>query len=609
MPGTVSTATQAAVSRAHRQRLLLAVGAITLLFGVIAWRLFVIQVVDHERHAASARRLRGSVEPVLAYRGDIRTSDHVLLNRTVVDYEVGIDPERIPRDKLQTVVRLVCEAVGLPPEHRRERLRTALERQAAGGRYVHLARAVREPLVQELRAAMERTLEGRELQGFVVEPRARRTYPRGTFASSIVGVTDASGAGVEGIEKTQGPYLSGRDGRREIIKDAPQRTRIFQVGNLDVAPVQGYDVYLTIHSTLQAIVEEELEAGIQRERAAAGVFILMDCHTGDILALASSPTYDPNRYSDYPESERKKRRANRAIESLHEPGSVIKPFYAAHVLETRLLGLEQRMTGLVGPPISWDGGKTATFGRRRVTDVHPHEGMTFQDALVHSSNIGFALIGMRLGKAGITEVLHRFGLDRATGIELPAEAELAPWSGERKWTPIYSATSASFGYEIMVTPIQLCRAFAALINGGYLLRPRIVDRLVRGAEERRFPARVIDGRPISEETSRRMRELLRLVVEEGTAKWQRIEGFEYGGKTGTSDMARGGYAKTDYLASFEAFAPYENPRVVALCMIEKPRAHIYGGMVAGPIVAQVFRRMFHVANETRLAVLEKRNRS
>ncbi|MBI4604722.1 MAG: penicillin-binding protein 2 [Planctomycetes bacterium] len=608
MPQAGDETQQAPVERVHRLRLVFAALAVTGLFGAVIWRLFTIQVLQHESHALSARRMRASVEPIPAYRGDIRLADEVIVARDQVDYQVGIDPKIIPRDKLQTVVKLVCDAAGKPAEHRRERLLTALARQAAGGESVSLAGEVSRSLVTELREALERVLGDKDMRGIIAEPRPRRVYPRESLAGPIVGVTDAEGRGVEGIEKSLGPYLSGRGGRREVLKDAPQKTRIFKVGSLEVAPVGGYDVYLTIESTLQAIVEEELEAGLQRERASAGLFVLMDCRTGDILAMASLPAYDPNRYGEYPEPKRKERRANRVVESLYEPGSVIKPFFAAYALEQGIARREEPIRGLIAGPVTWDGGRQARFGKRRVTDVHEHPDMTFEGAVIHSSNIGLAIVGMRLGKPGILDALRRFGFDRPSGIDLPAEASKEPWAPPMRWTPIYSATSASFGYEIMVSPIQLCRAFAALVNGGHLLRPRVVDRLVRGSETIRFPSRQVDGQPITAETSRHMREILRRVVEEGTAKWLKIEGFEFGGKTGTSDMAKGGYAGQDYLASFEGYAPCDDPRVVALCMVEKPRAHIYGAMVAGPIVAEVFRRMFRIAAETKLAMLEKRNR-
>ena len=594
-------------SRVHRARLIVAAGLLSTVFVGLGWRLFVIQVLDHRTYADSARRMQSSSEPVPAYRGDIHSRDGVLLARDLVDYEVGIDPSNISREHIILVVRLVCDALERSPEYRRERLFSALDKKEQGGRYVRLATEVQHSLVVELSNALERLLTKEELKGFRVQPCPRRSYPRDLLAGNVVGATNADGVGIEGIEKSLGDFLSRRDGYREVLRDASQKTRIYQVGGLDVSPVGGYDIYLTIDSTLQSIVEEELEAGIAREHAEGGVFLLFDPHEGDVLAMASYPTFNPNRFGDYPEPERQKRRSNKCIECLYEPGSVAKPFWAAYGLEMGIVRRDQLMQHLVAPPVDWDGGKRAKIGRRVVTDVHEHPGMTFEDGVVHSSNIALSILGLKLGKAGIMDVVDRFGFNRDTGISLPAEASTVPWAPPKVWNPMYSPVSASFGYEVMISPMQLCRAFAAVINGGYLLRPRIVDRVEREGEVRRMPSRVVEGQAISENTSREMREILRRVVEEGTAKWLKIDGFEFGGKTGTSNMAkRKGYTKEDYLASFEGFAPYENPRVVALCMIEKPRGgSIYGGMVAGPIVAEVFRRVFKVTQETKLAALHR----
>jgi cell division protein FtsI/penicillin-binding protein 2 len=578
---------------------------ITLCFAGLSWRLFSIQVLSHERYLASARTMRRSTEPILAYRGDIHLADGVLLSRDVVDHEVGIDPREIGLEKIPEITRIISDATGRPAEHRRERLFLALRRKETGGAYVPMAAAVSESVVEEIRGAARRVLDPREMKGLVVHPKARRTYPRGSLAASVVGVTDAGGEGVEGIEKSFDAYLSRRNGYRELVRDASQKTRIYLLGSLDVPAAGGYDVYLTISSRIQAIAEEELRAGIAREKAEAGVIIVMDVRSGDILAMACHPTYEPGRFAEYPEPERAKRRANRAVESLHEPGSVIKPFFAACALDQGILRREALMRSLVPPSVVWDGGKTARFGRRTVRDVHDHPDMTFQDAVVHSSNIAMALLGLRLGQPGVSDVLDRFGLCRPTGIALPAEAR-GKYTSREEWRPLYSAVSMAFGYEVMVSPIQLLRAFAAVVNGGYLLEPRIVDRIVREGDVRVFPTRKVVGRPIGEETSRHMREILRLVVEEGTARYLRIEGFEFGAKTGTADMGRGGYTKSDYLASFEAFAPFEDPEVAVLCMVEKPRGvSYYGSMVAGPIVVEVIRRMFGVAAETRLAKIQK----
>jgi len=589
----------------HRSRLCAAAVLLTIAFAALGWRLFAIQVIDHRRWLESAKAMRRSTEPILAYRGDIHLADGVILARDIVDYEIGIDPKFIPPDKLPRVVTLACDAMGKSPEYRRERLFAALDKKERGGAYAPLGRGVSEAVVEEIRTAVNRILGSDGVRGFRAEPQARRTYPRGPFAGSITGVTDAAGQGIEGIECSMEEWLSRKNGFRELVRDAAQKTKIYQVGGVHVAPVGGQDVYLTIDSRTQAIVEEELERGIRRKRAESGLFVLMDAHTGDILAMASYPSYDPDRFADYPEAERKKRRANRVVENLYEPGSVIKPFYFAYALEKGIIRPEDLVSRIVPPEVKWDGGSTAFFGRRPVTDVHEHPGMTFEEALVHSSNIAMALLGLQLGRPRIVEVYDAFGLCRPTGIRLPAEAR-GKYTSQSEWRNLYSTVSVSFGYELMVSPLQLVTAFAAVVNGGYLLEPRIVDRIVRDGVVETLPSRKIIGRPISEATSMRMRGFLKRVVEEGTARYLAIKGFEFGGKTGTADMARGGYTKKDYLASFEAFAPFENPRVVALCMLEKPReGSYYGGVAAGPIVVEVFRRLFHVNEEM---VLTKLNR-
>ena len=592
-------------SAVHRRRLFAAAVLLTIGFAVLGWRLFAIQVIDHNRWLESAKAMRRSTEAILAYRGDIHLSDGVLLARDVVDYEIGIDPRFIPPDKLPRVVTLACDAMGKPPEYRRERLFAALDKKERGGAYAPLGRGVSEVVVEEIRTAVNRILGSDGSRGFRAEPQARRTYPRGPFAGSITGVTDASGQGIEGVECSMEEWLSRKNGFRELVRDAAQKTKIYQVGGVHVAPVGGQDVYLTIDSRTQAIVEEELEKGIRRKRAESGLFVLMDAHSGNILAMASYPSYDPERFGDYPEAERKKRRANRVVENLYEPGSVIKPFSFAYALEKGIIRTEDAVGRIVPAEVKWDGGKTAFFGRRPVTDVHEHPGMTFEDALVHSSNIAMALLGLQLGRSRIVEVFDSFGLCRPTGIRLPAEAR-GKYTSQSEWRALYSTVSVSFGYELMVSPIQLVTAFAAVVNGGYLLEPRIVDRVVRDGVVETLPSRKVIGRPISEATSRRMRELLRRVVEDGTARYLAVKGFEFGGKTGTADMARGGYTKKDYLASFEAFAPFEDPRVVALCMLEKPReGSYYGGVAAGPIVVEVFRRLFHVNEEMLLTKLNR----
>jgi cell division protein FtsI (penicillin-binding protein 3) len=250
----------------------------------------------------------------------------------------------------------------------------------------------------------------------------------------------------------------------------------------------------------------------------------------------------------------------------------------------------------------------ARFGYRVVRDDHKLESMTVDDALIHSSNIGMAILGLKLGPSGLRDMLDSFGFCRSTAIGLPGEAK-GRYTPAAKWTPLYSSVSVSFGYELLVSPLQLCRAFAALVNGGFLLKPRIIAGVRRGEVQESFPKRTVLGRPINEETSRQVRDVLRQVVEGGgTGRWLKLDGFEFGGKTGTARMAQGGnYNRDDYLVSFEAFAPYDDPQIVVLCMVEKPRSRRkYGSWVAGPIVVEVLRQLFDVAAECEATLIKRR---
>jgi cell division protein FtsI/penicillin-binding protein 2 len=380
-----------------------------------------------------------------------------------------------------------------------------------------------------------------------------------------------------------------------VIKDALQTLRFYFPENSDVAPVNGDDYVLTIDSRVQRILQEELERGLTRYRADTGLGVVMDCRNGDILGMASVPCYDPGEYHNYPREEREKRRANRVIESTFEPGSDLKPCIASWALRSGVVRRDE---------VIWEGGKAHRFeGRRRVTDVKDNGPLTMEEAVFKSSNIGMAFLGLRLGQTRIRQALEQFGFGRPTGVNLPGEVSGFVQS-PAKWSELYTSVSVSFGYEIRATPLQLATAFCAVVNGGTLYRPRLVLRKVRDGEVIENPT-VVRGHPISPEVSRDMREILvRVVEDEGTGKYLRMDGFRFGGKSGTADIGRGGYTKTDYLTSFEAFAPYEDPEIVVLVMYERPRTERrYGGWVAGPVVAQVLRRYFLIEDQPLLVKL------
>ena len=234
-----------------------------------------------------------------------------------------------------------------------------------------------------------------------------------------------------------------------------------------------------------------------------------------------------------------------------------------------------------------------------VHDVRDRGPLSMEDAVVYSSNIGMSFLGLRVGRDRLIETLDRFGFCRRTGIDLPGEAA-GRRTSRKEWKELYTSVSVAFGYEVRITPLQLCNAFAVLVNGGYLYKPRIVEKVVRNEEEVPNPPEILD-RPIDEAQSREMREILLRVITEGTGSRLRLDGFRFGGKSGTA-LVGPDYRKKDYLASFEAFAPYDEPEVVVLVMIEKPRGRAYyGSTVSGPVVASVLRRYFRVEDKPKIA--------
>ncbi len=598
-------------SRTLRLRLTVIALLVTAGFISMTWRLYSVQVLGHERYRRSATDMHTSSEKVYSYRGDILTRDGVILARDVINYEVGIDPTRINAENLHRAVRDTCKILGVPADDRRERLALAMEKKssenAMGRQWLSLGRRVEQDEKREIERTLSEYLSESELRAIVARPYTRRAYPRGAFVSSVVGVTNREGRGIEGLERMLDPILSSRDGRREVQVGGKMQgqLRAFGLDNAYLAPVSGYNLRSTIDSRVQAIVERSLQWGIKRKGAAVGCCIVMDCLNGDILAMANYPTYDPERFREYPREERDRRRKNLAIENVYEPGSLMKVLIMATAIEYGLVRLDRSVRSYMPSSVSWSGGTSARFGSRTVRDTHPHPDMTVEEALVFSSNIGMSTIGLLLGRDRLIDTFDRFGFGVPTGVALPAERS-GKYPPRENWKRFYETVSVSFGYAVTVTPLQQIRAFAALVNGGYLLEPRLIESLEREDEVRRFPERVEVGRVISGATSKRIRELLGQVVERGTSRYLKVEGLPFGAKTGTAYMMEGKrYSTKDYLASFEAVYPVDDPQVVVLCMIEKPRigSH-YGAMVSGPVVVQILRHMYNAAADCQLAKIE-----
>jgi cell division protein FtsI (penicillin-binding protein 3) len=404
----------------------------------------------------------------------------------------------------------------------------------------------------------------------------RRFYPQGALAAPLLGFTDIDAKGLEGIERTYDQYLRGES--REILeeRDAIGQTFVVQEG---ISSPEAFNVRLTLDAGLQYIAEQELLRSVTARRAAAGTAVILDPETFEILALAHVPTFDPN----IPGKTRAEDRRNPIISNCYEPGSTLKVLLAAAALDSGSVRPEERIFCELGHyPV----------GRHVIHDHHPYGTLTFTEVLQHSSNIGAAKIGERLGKNLYHKYLRDFGLGQRTGIDLPMESPGILASVD-DWARINLVT-ASFGQGVAVTPVQLASAFAALANGGKLMKPYLVsavfdaDGKVIKANNPTYIRQVV--RP---ETAKLLVRLLEKIVERGGTGWRaQIEGVRIAGKTGTSQKINGagGYSAHGRIASFVGIVPADQPRFVILVAIDEPKTAVYGGEVAAPVFQAIARQ-------------------
>lgn len=392
----------------------------------------------------------------------------------------------------------------------------------------------------------------------------RRYYPAGEVAGQVVGFCDIDGRGQEGMENAQNKWLSGLAGSRRVIRDA--RGRIVEDTD-EAKPAQpGHDLALTIDLRLQYLAYRELKAMVAKQNAKGGLVLIADARSGEILAVASQPGYNPNN----PEDRKPGGMRNRAIVDSFEPGSTVKPLLLAQALEMGRYRPESHVD--TGP--GW-----YQVGRMTVRDVHPHGDMDLAMILTKSSNVGAAKIGLDLGAEAVWTGYQHFGLGDAVKLGFPGEINpvLRPAS---QWGLIGTAT-ASYGYGLSVNALNMVRAYGALANDG--LMPPL--RLISG--------QAVDPpmRVVSAETARRVRRMMEGVTsKEGTGSKAAITGYRVAGKTGTVHKVAdvGGYADRRYQSAFIGMVPAENPRLIGLVMIDEPGNGAYfGGAVAAPVFASV----------------------
>ncbi|MEX0736499.1 MAG: penicillin-binding transpeptidase domain-containing protein [Bacteroidota bacterium] len=556
-------------------RLFLLKLGLAVFFVVIAVRLVQIQVIDSAAYREKARRQYEQKIVLPAVRGTMldRNDNVIVSNSMLVSF--AADPKVIANDA-GVVAEKFSLVFGKPRSFYLSRMR-AITSSGATRRFVWMERRVRPEVA--------RRLESAKLRGVVVINEPKRLYHYDDVAGTLVGFTDVDNKGISGLELQFDEYLRGKDGSVIMQRDGLGRARP-SVDYPRLEPRDGNDLTLTIDLAYQSIAEEELKRGIERYKADAGLAIMLNPKTGEILALANFPGLNPNDLGSYDINAAR----NRVITDSFEPGSVFKIVTGSAAYEHSLIAPGKRFNAEGGTyKVPLPGGRF-----RLIKDTHEHDMLTFQEAIEQSSNIVMAKASLVIGPERLYRQARNFGFGIPTGIDLPGEVR-----GRLKKPNEWSGTTLqtlSYGYEIAATPLQIAAAYAAVANGGVLMRPYVVARVTNTASDAIYEQRPqVIRTVVTPETAKLMTRAFEGVVENGSGKDVRINGVRIAGKTGTSrKVVDGKYGMGSYTASFVGFFPVENPQIVCLVMMDNPRAvSYYGGLTSAPIFRAIAERIIN----------------
>lgn len=534
--------------------------AIVFGFVLVGIRLADLMLLNHERLSERARSQYLGKKDIAVKRGGIYDRRGRVLAVNLDVESVYCDPQEV--DSPAETASALAKATGM-------RYGSVLEKVSSKNRFSWVKRKLSREAAGKLKDL--------KLKGVAFVPELKRFYPKGRLASHVLGFVGIDNQPLEGLELEYEEVLRGRAGSVLFERDAGGRPLSegldFQSG--------GNSLVLTVDEGLQYIVEKELDEALEKWEASSASAVMMNPFSGEILAVANRPTYDLNNPSKYRASARR----NRAITDLYEPGSTFKVVTAAGALEEGVVDTEEEFDCSKG---------FIRVGRRAIWDTHNHGVITFKDVIKTSSNVGTIQVGQKLGQEKLYEYAKRFGFGQETGIDLPGEAGGVLKSPE-KWSGTTLA-AMSIGYEVAVTPLQVLRAYSAVANGGLLLRPYLVSKMISPEGEIIYSAEPeIQGRAISRETADILKDILISVTQlGGTASRASVEGNRVAGKTGTAkliDRETGGYSDKRYASSFVGFVPADNPRVALIIVVYAPKGEHYGGLVAAPL----FRK---IANQT-----------
>ena len=591
----------------HRRILLTALLLGLLAFVPVLSRLYSLMVKDYDYYASLALRNQTRSTSVSASRGEILDRNMNILATSVTVENVFLDPHELKQSKadVPAIASFLGELLGKEPAW--------IEEQAADRK--HRYKQVGRRIDRETAALIRDYINENQISGIHLEPESQRVYPFGSLAAQVVGFTNASNEGSEGVEAACNSYLSGKRGKVITTKGNNEMDMPFSYENY-LSSRPGASVILTLDTTVQSCLEKQMSAAIDRYQVKNGAFgLVMNAKTGEILAMATLGSYDPNHYLEIADPEvagkleemkdsegytealtaaRLKQWRNRVLSDGYEPGSTFKVLTMAAALDCGAITLNT--------PFHCSGAEQIP-GRAQLLHCWRSTGHGAEQtpqALQNSCNIAFAHIALKLGGERFYEYVEKFGILEKTGIELAGESrgiffDKALVTDTDKWGTA-SLTSGSFGQTFKITPLQLVRAIASVVNGGNLMEPYLISEVLDADGNTLYKSEpTITRQTISKETSDTMRTLIESVVTEGTAKNASVAGFSIGGKTGTSEKIdvfdENGQRVQDKIVSFVGIAPMEDPEYIVLVALDTPSRetgiYISGGVMAAPTVGAV----------------------
>jgi cell division protein FtsI (penicillin-binding protein 3) len=538
--------------------------AMFVALGLVAWmvivgaRLAQLQITEHDELSARAKNQQLGTVETSPTRGLLLDRQGRELARSVDTESFFADPREI--ENINETARKISSVTNQNTEELIAKIREAKD---SNKKFIWLMRRI------GLDTATR--LDAMALDGVYSRKEPKRYYPNDGLAAHVLGFVGTDEIGLGGVEQFYNEKIRGEAGRVFFETDA--RRRAFE--SYEVQPHPGQTVVLTIDQSIQYRTEQALFAAVERSNAKSGTAIVMDPHTGEILALANAPAFDPNE----PGNEPPEVRTNWALQNIYEPGSTFKVVAYSAALEKGLVQPDDR--------IDCQNGSITVAGRL-IHDGHSYGVLTIADALAKSSNVGAIKLGLLVGNDSMYDFAKRLGFGARTGVDLPGESA-GIFRPVNRWQPS-SIGSIAIGQEVGVTPLQMATAYSVIANGGTWVKPHVVREMRSPDGSIMFQAKPELRPALKAETVEKLRGMMEGVTLHGTARKAQVEGYTAAGKTGTAqkiDPKTRTYSATKYIGSFVGFAPVNNPAVVIIVVIDEPRGAYHGGDVAAPVFREI----------------------